>query len=80
MRLYHETVIISIASPIYSDHYFCANSDRKSIEKHKREKHREKHREKLRQFRFAESVTLMTAEREGAKAFHGARNHTIFVL
>ena len=29
----------------------------------------------LRQFRFAESVTLMTAEREGAKAFYGARNH-----
>ena len=34
----------------------------------------------LRQFRFAESVTLLTAEREGAKAFHGARNHKIFVL
>ena len=34
----------------------------------------------LKQFRFAESVTLMTAEREGAKASQGAKNHKIFVV
>ena len=34
----------------------------------------------LKQFRFAESVMLMTAEREGAKASQGARNHKIFVV
>jgi len=32
------------------------------------------------QFRFAESVTLMTAEFEGAKASQGTRNQTIFVI
>ena len=34
----------------------------------------------LRQFGFAESVTLLTAEREGGKASQGARNHTIFAI
>jgi hypothetical protein len=34
----------------------------------------------LKQFRFAESVRLMTAEREGAKASRGARNHKFFVV
>jgi len=34
----------------------------------------------LKQFRFAESVRLMTAEREGAKASQGAKNHKIFVV
>ena len=32
------------------------------------------------QFRFAESVSLMTAEREGAKASQRAKNHRIFVV
>ena len=34
----------------------------------------------LKQFRFAESVRLMTAEREGAKASQRAKNHRIFVV
>ena len=34
----------------------------------------------LRQFRFAESVTLMTVEREGMKASQGARNRKFFVV
>ena len=63
------------ASNIFGSSFLCEFGQKINRETQKRET-----QGTLRQFRFAESVTLMIAEREGAKAFHGARNHTIFVL
>ncbi len=72
MRLYHEAVIISSTPPTFSDHHFCANSDRKSIRKIKLYKSWEL-------FRLAKLLSLTYARRRQVhryeRLFGSRRSH-----